>query len=287
MLTVIEELAQSVAEGRAILFVGAGVSMSVGLPSWQALIEHLADEIGLDRDKVGGPEYSYQMLAEYYRLKEGSIGPLRSWMDRNWTVSREKVAASHLHDLIVGLNFPIIYTTNYDRNLELAFEIHEHPFVKVANAKDVAKATAGVTQIIKYHGDFDDDASLVLAETDYFNRLSFESPLDVKFRADALGRTVLFIGYSMSDVNIRLLLHRLWETWNRSGYERDRPKSFVFMSVRNPVQEVVLGRWGITVITEEAPDPTDALCTFLERLKDSVDTIKAGTEAGPSSEPEA
>ncbi|TIQ16998.1 SIR2 family protein, partial [Mesorhizobium sp.] len=87
--------------------------------------------------------------------------------------------------------------------LEVAFEVHDRPFVKVANAKDIAKVNGEGTQIIKYHGDFDDDASLVLAESDYFERLSFESPLDVKFRADALGRTVLFIGYSMSDMNIR------------------------------------------------------------------------------------
>jgi hypothetical protein len=271
MLSITEELAYSIKQRRAILFVGAGVSMSVGLPSWQMLIEHLAEELGVDQRTIGGPDCSYQMLAEYYRLKQGSIGPLRSWMDRNWAVSREKVKASRVHQLIVSLDFPIIYTTNYDRNLEVAFEIHERDFAKVANAKDLAKAPQDVTQIIKYHGDFDDDTSLVLAETDYFNRLSFDSPLDVKFRADALGRTVLFVGYSMSDMNIRLLLHRLWETWNRSGYEKDRPKSFVFMPRPNPVQEAVLGRWGITVLSEEANNPEAALCTFLSKLKDRVD----------------
>ncbi|TIL79789.1 MAG: Sir2 family NAD-dependent protein deacetylase, partial [Mesorhizobium sp.] len=149
--------------------------------------EHMVDELGLDRDVVASPESSYQALAEYYRLKHGSLGPLRSWMDREWSVSREKVKGSAIHKLIVSLDFPIIYTTNYDRNLEVAFEVHDRAFVKVANAKDIPKVNGEVTQIIKYHGDFDDDASLVLAESDYFERLSFESPLDVKFRADALG----------------------------------------------------------------------------------------------------
>jgi hypothetical protein len=45
-------------------------------------------------------------------------------MDRNWVVSNDKVAASTLHRLIVELDFPAIYTTNYDRNLEVAFELH-------------------------------------------------------------------------------------------------------------------------------------------------------------------
>ncbi len=262
------ELVDAVRERRAILFAGAGVSMSVGLPSWQTLIEHLAAELGMDPAEAIATAGSHQALAEYYRLRQGSIGPLRSWMDREWKVSEERVRASRLHQFLVELDFPIIYTTNYDRNLETAYELAGRPYVKVANARDVAKATWDVTQIVKFHGDFEDDSSLVLAETDYFSRLSFDSPLDVKFRADAMGHPVLFIGYSMQDLNIRLLLHRLWETWARSGYERDRPKSFVFMPRANPVQQAVLGRWGITVVTGESDDPEEALCGFLQHLQE-------------------
>lgn len=176
MLSPIEELARSVRERRAILFVGAGVSMSVGLPSWRKLIDHLVEDLGIDDGIIAPSDVSYQTLAEFYRLKRGTIGPLRSWMDRNWSVSHEKVRRSEIHRLIVALDFPIIYTTNYDRNLEVAFEVHSRDYVKVANAKDIAKASNGVTQIVKYHGDFDDDSSLILAETDYFDRLSFDSP---------------------------------------------------------------------------------------------------------------
>jgi len=265
-----EELARSIREHRAILFVGAGASMSVGLPSWRELIEHMAEELGVESEGFSGSN-SHHTLAEFYRIKQGSIGPLRSWMDRHWKVSENKVRSSKIHELIVTMEFPIIYTTNYDRNLEAAFEIHQRPFVKVANARDVAKAVEGVTQIVKFHGDFDDDQSLVIAETDYFNRLSFDAPLDIKFRADALGKTILFIGYSMSDMNIRLLLHSLWKTWRQSGYENNRPKSFVFMAHSEPVQQAVLAQWGITTLIEESEDPEQALTTFLSKLKDAVD----------------
>jgi hypothetical protein len=272
----IGDLARAIANRQAILFVGAGASMGVGLPSWENLITHMECELGIDSSVVGRRQGSYQTLAEYYRISRGSLGPLRSWMDRNWVVSKDKVAASALHRLIVELDFPAIYTTNYDRNLEVAFELHGKPYVKLANARDIARATPGVTQIVKFHGDFDDDGSLVLTETDYFDRLNFDSPLDVKFRADALGKAILFIGYSLSDMNIRLLLHRLWQTWSRSGYERDRPRSFVFMARYNPVEEAVLAHWGITMLSADSEaDPGEATSAFLAHLKNEVLALEA------------
>lgn len=257
-------MADAIKRRHAILFVGAGVSMAVGLPSWQSLVDHLLKELDLSPDVIDGMSDGYQLLAEFYRLKQGGMGPLRSWLDRTWKVAPDRVAESQLHKLIVELDFPAIYTTNYDRNLETAFEVHNKPYAKIANAKQMADAADGVTHIIKYHGDFDDDASLVLTETDFLDRLSFDSPLDIKFRADALGRTILFIGYSMSDPNIRLLLHGIWQTWERSGHRDHRPRSFVFMPSSNPVQEAMLARWGITLLTPESGAcADDALVAFL------------------------
>jgi hypothetical protein len=272
------DLADAIHRRNAVLFVGAGVSMSIGLPSWHSLVQHMAEELDLPNGVVGTGKISYQTLAEFYRLRTGSIGPLRSWMDRHWHVSREMVEKSRLHQLIVELDFPIIYTTNYDRNLEIAFDIYGRKYNRIANARDIAAAKGSATQIVKFHGDFDDDASLVLAETDYFNRLSFDSPLDVKFKADALGSTILFVGYSMSDVNIRLLLHRLWQTWAQSGYERDRPRSFVFMPTNSAVQEAVLGSWGITVLHGEVEEPGEALTLFLDQVLAQVQKLSTGAK---------
>ncbi|MBI5260803.1 MAG: SIR2 family protein [Bradyrhizobium sp.] len=263
-----EMLAAAMRRKHAILFVGAGVSMAVGLPSWQTLIDHLLGELGLESSVIVGMHDGYQMLAEYYRLKRGGIGPLRSWLDRNWKVAPDRVAASRLHRLIVELDFPVIYTTNYDRNLEIAFEVYGKPYAKIGNAREIAGAPAGVTHIIKYHGDFDDDVSLVLTETDFLNRLSFNSPLDVRFRADALANTILFIGYSMSDPNIRLLMHRIWQMWEESDHRHDRPKSFIFMPSHNPVQEAVLAKWGITMVTPRNESNVDhGLADFLSDLQ--------------------
>lgn len=262
-----EKLLEAVRERRCILFAGAGLSMAVGLPSWSELIDHMRQELGIDHDCS---DASYQTLAEYYRLTQGSIGGLRSWMDRTWSVSEDRVRKSRLHRRIVELDFPIIYTTNFDNNLEVAYRVFGREFVKVVNARDLARASDAQRQIIKFHGDFEDDESLVLAETDYFDRLHFESPLDIKFRADTLGRTILFVGYSMSDMNIRLVLHKLWRMWCDSGREKDRPPSFVFAASKDPVRDAVLEHWGISVISNEEETPEAGLLALLDRLAEDI-----------------
>jgi hypothetical protein len=267
-------LARAIRDQRAILFVGAGVSMDLGLPSWQSLTERMADELGLDRELIRASDVTYQTVAEYYRLKRKDVRSLSRWLQADWDLCLDKVKASEIHQLIVSLDFPIIYTTNFDSNLEAAFELHGRSYLKVTTPHDLARASGAETQIVKFHGDFDDPDSLVLAESDHFERLSFDSPLDVKFRSDALGRTVLFIGYSMSDMNIRLLIYRLWRTWAESGREQDRPPSFIFMSCPNPIQEAVLCHWGIKVIGDDHEEPGLALRTFLQSLNREVD--KAG-----------
>jgi len=276
---VFDDLVKAIRNRQAILFAGAGVSMTVGLPSWRTLIDHIAEELHLDPEMVAGPDVNYLTLAEFYRLTQGSIGPLRSWMDRNWSIPEDVLRESRVHELISRLDFPIIYTTNFDRNLETALQVHGKEFVKIVTAKDIARIRNGVTQLVKFHGDFDDDQSIVIAETDYLDRLSFESPLDIKFRSDALGKTILFIGYSLSDLNIRFLLHRLWKTWMASGFERDRPQSYVFMMRPNPIEASVLEQWGIRVIVDETGSPEHALETFLTRL---VDEVGAAMDQGRS-----
>ncbi len=265
----VDELAEAVRSKTTILFVGAGVSMSVGLPSWSSLIDYLRSELGLPPDS--SLHLSYQMLAEYYRLQKGSIGPLRSWMDREWTVRPDAIAKSEVHRLVVDLAFPIVYTTNYDSNLESAYRAYGASFKKITSVRDLTNLRAGDRQIVKYHGDFDDDESLVLTETDYLDRLTFDSPLDIKFRSDSLGHSLLFVGYSLSDPNIRLLLHRLWRMWRDSGREKDRPRLFFFAPEMDQVRDALLEQWGISTLSQVADTPAGSLLLFLRELKARVD----------------
>jgi hypothetical protein len=142
-------------------------------------------------------------------------------------------------------------------------------FVEISNVGDFANVQERPTQIVKFHGDFDDDSSLVLTETDYFERLAFETPLDIKLRADAIGKTLFFIGYSLDDINVRLMLYRLHRLWERSEFAAARPKSFVFFGRPNPVQELILQRRGLWPIVSEDEDPGVGLENFSTRSRET------------------
>ncbi|KNH47434.1 SIR2 family protein [Pseudomonas lini] len=261
------ELKDAYRAGRVVLFAGAGVSANLGLPTWNQLIEHISNELGYD-PKVFSSYGGSLALAEYYKRKTGTLGPLRSWMDREWHKSDINIGDSEIHQFIVRGGFARIYTTNYDRWLELAHDHYKTPYIKVASVADLVKALDGQRQIIKFHGDFDDDASIVLDETSYYERLSFESPLDIKLSHDVLGNTVLFIGYSISDINIRLLFYRLTKMWGKHALASARPKSYLFTNRPNPVAKEVLGHWGIEMIVSDEDDPKKALTNFLKNLVD-------------------
>ena len=260
-----EELFDAYRTGKLMLFVGAGVSANLGLPSWSELIAQIAKELGYD-PAIFSTYGDHLALAEFYKKKKGGLGALRSWMDREWHKSTTDIKTSEIHRLITEGNFSRIYTTNYDRWLEHAHDEFGVRYDKIAKVADLVSLTEGHRQIIKFHGDFDADESIVLDETSYYQRLNFDTPLDIKLRHDVLGNSVLFIGYSLNDLNIRLLFYRLTEMWGRSALASARPKSYVFTSRPNPVAQEVLRHWGIEMIVSDEDDPKKALTDFLKEL---------------------
>lgn len=261
-----DNLKEDYKEGRLILFVGAGVSANLGLPTWSKLIDHLADELGYDPDvfKIYG---NFLVLAEYYRIKNGNIEKLINWMCKEFNGLKIDISVSKIHEFIANGNFPIVYTTNYDNLIEMSYDYYKKEYIKIVNVSDISKSTASsCREIVKFHGDFSDVNSIVLDETSYYERLQFETPLDIKLRADVLGKSVLFIGYSLQDINIRHLFYRLTNLWNNYGGGSEKPKSYIFSSRDNPIQEEVMKQWGIQTINSRKDDPSEALRDFLREL---------------------
>lgn len=266
-------LAQAIAERRLILFAGGGVSQSLGLPDFRALVNHIAEEMGFG---PGSPSLAdYAVIAEAYLVKHAQLGALRSWMDATWHPPEVQIERSEIHNLIVDLDFPVIYTTNYDRWLERSFAARGRAFHTITNAADLTEPANGRTEIIKFHGDFDDDDSLVLTESSYFHRMQFETPLDIRLRSDSLARPLLFVGYSLHDINTRYLLFRLEELWRNSPHAAERPASYILMTEHSEAQEMVLKSRGVLPIRLDGDDPGRATVEFLRSLLKEVK--KAGS----------
>lgn len=262
------DLIHDIINQNVILFVGAGVSMNLGLPSWSKLIDQMALDLGFEPEQFKN-NGSFLELAEYYNLKKGSIGSLRSWMDTNFHSSDIKIENSKIHKLLLELNFDLIYTTNYDRWIEKAFDYYKKPYQKIIGIHDFTQSVSGTTKIVKYHGDFDDDSSIVLTETSYFDRLDLNTALDVKLRADSLGKSLLFLGYSLNDLDIRFLLYKLQLLW-RQDLSSVQPTSYVFLTEDNPIKRKVLESRNIQTIASNESDPGKALEFFLEKLVHEV-----------------
>jgi len=246
--------------------------MALKLPSYSALIREIGSHLGFD-----GPIFEgmgdYLTLAEYYHLEKGGLKELQRHLQSQWDAPEKEVAASPVHQAIVELGCNVIYTTNFDSFLERAHRAKDRKYKRILSIRDMVSVDEDAVHIVKLHGDLTKPSGMVFTETSYFERLSFESPLDVKLRADALGKSLLFIGYSLADINIRYLMFRLQRQWESEPDFDLRPKSYVFLARPNPVQSTVLKSRGVEAIVADSTDATASLAKFLTELRTIADTI--------------
>lgn len=243
-----DELIQMIEERRVIPFLGAGFSRGLDFPLWNELLETIAKDINLDMPIEDLKKYCYNnslQIAEYLYIKANkNIGSLRHSISNQ--INKEvNLVSSGAHFELINLGAKQIYTTNYDEIIEKTYKYLGLQPEVIVHAEQIAKAKDSSTQVVKFHGDLRYDETLVLTESSYFSRLNFDTPMDLKFRADLLGKSVLFIGYSFQDINIRVIWFRLMEMMSNIN---DIPKSYMVSLNPNPVLEELYKEVGIETI---------------------------------------
>jgi hypothetical protein len=263
-----------VAERRLIPFLGAGFSAVQGLPGWEALLRHVSAEVQETSESQERLTYEeireacdgdHLRVAEYLHLiSGGSIGPVRHAIS-NCLRSNSSPIKSTAHVELVNLDAAQVYTTNFDDLIESVYRSLEEDADVVALPRDVARSHADRTQVVKYHGDLRHDETLVVTESQYYTRLDLESPMDLKFRSDLLGRSVLFIGYSFSDINIRVIWFKLMRMM-QDVPERDRLPSYIVRLRTDPVTDRLYEAVGLRPVVldpEEEADSDEARAALL------------------------
>lgn len=123
-----------------------------------------------------------------------------------------------IYDYLLSLNPSSIITTNFDDLIEKSCLKKAENFVVVAKDKDVSNIQ-GQRFILKIHGDFK-NKNIVFTENSYLDYEQDFSLISRQLTSVLATNTVVFIGYGLSDFNIRLLINLLKNLYNEKSKKK-------------------------------------------------------------------
>lgn len=280
-LEAIEELSTLIEDKKVMLFIGAGISAGIskekGLPAWSQLMGELGEKADFDK-KIFQTYGDNMMLAEYLmqqkrtdivkHLKE------RFQIDKGSKIYDRYLKNSEIYELIMDLDVPVIYTTNFDNLLEAYCDIVGKKYSVCKEISDVQQQNKDALRIMKFHGDItqfsecqeDDPEDVVLTESQYYDRMRFDAFMDIQLQADLQRYHVLFLGYSLSDINVKMLMYLSRNRWKRKGNGDKMPNAYIFTATPNIIQKEVFKENGIISISNGFTDKYEATIEFLKEL---------------------
>jgi predicted HTH domain antitoxin len=214
-----EKLIEQIVQKNCVVFVGAGLSMSVGLPGWPQLLRRMiewCESHGVSLPNKGDIEEiinknDLPLAADALRDRMGD-DKYREFMEEVFLRPDLKPTKAHL--LLAQIPFAGAATTNYDGLVESGYrEIHPGEPFEVFTQVEHEQLSRALRDkkyfVLKAHGTIERFNTIVLGENDY-NRLIHESLGYRTFlRALFTSRTVLFIGFGLTDSELLLLLKEL------------------------------------------------------------------------------
>ncbi|RSU51068.1 SIR2 family protein [Sphingomonas sp. S-NIH.Pt15_0812] len=270
--SIVTDIATLLAGYKLVPFIGAGVSRRhLGLAGAE-LAQAFASEIGEP------PETPLATVSDLYAERRGADAFIAFLRERLLVEALDEQKASG-HRLLLSLGPGIVYTTNQDNIFELTAEKFGRRYRKVVTIDDLSAAIPGEPLLIKFHGDLDVPESLVFGDQSYRSRMAVtDHPLDIRLRADLLGKRLLFIGYSLRDENIVKLLNAV-----RKAFGGELPQSYLLAFDANPELADTANAFGIKLVVPRDlyPDAADSAAAF-ERCLVAIcnATRKLQAEAG-------
>ncbi len=237
------ELFEAVRTGKAILFAGAGISLSAGLPSAAALSAHL-EQVFFPGVATGlSSRMSFAQLAGAV-AETHSHAALRREIQKLLSPPQGlEPSSSHVRALSL---FNIVITTNYDNLFERAATASGDPRATITG--EIA-ARLPKSALIKLHGSVSDPPSLAMSEYDIFHLTATRAKLWAACRSLMAKLTPVFIGTSLQDPSVIRLLQEAGSS---------RPGWFVAPSI-DAASRARLEAWNIVCIDTTAEAFLEAL----------------------------
>ena len=203
-----DEIKQAGLDGSLVLFVGAGVSMLLGLPSWQGLAASVLEELRTNK------YLNYSEIEQLKNLdpkKQLSIAFLIAKQNK-YRIETEKYlnkknrnSAVYEHLNKIGSS---CVTTNYDEFLEPKFVNKKDGSKTAPKANRVfdrermyAKLLNEPGSVVHLHGCIQNADSMVITTKDYLEH--YDSEKVQSFLGELFEKkTVLFLGYGLEEAEI-------------------------------------------------------------------------------------
>jgi hypothetical protein len=206
---------------RCIIFIGSGASAGcISIdgakrpPTWNRFLSSLIDMM---HDKDDMPSIDDFLKKEKYLEAAEIIKKNTSPADFSAFIREELVTPrykpSEIHKAILRIDPKIVITTNYDDIYDAFCRTgaaqEGYNVSKYYDSHIISDLRSPVRLIIKAHGCISDSSQIVLTKSEYFQVRqkfsNFYKVLDSLF----LTHTILFIGYSLTDPDIQLVLENV------------------------------------------------------------------------------
>src|SRR3989339_553486 len=194
IITSLKKIKSSIERNKLVVFVGAGVSKSSGLPNWIDLISTLRIDLGIKEDNAIN---SFLKIPQIYYNERGQ----KEYNDKINELLNKQVFPNQIHESIHKLKPAHIITTNFDNLLEKSCDLLNINYHKISANEHLPYAQFD-KMIIKMHGDFDKN-NFVLKEDDYRNYSKNFNLIEAYIKALFSTHLILFVGFSATDPNFK------------------------------------------------------------------------------------